>query len=200
MARDNDTWSRWVAWLKIVLPLIALAMLSSLFLLSRTIDPTAAIPFSEVDVEDRAREPRLTAPTFSGVTGDGASFNISASDMRPDITAPGRGTAIDLVGRMETPDGVTTTIEAAEGRVDTPGGTFEMTGDVVVASDTGYRITAPRLTGRLDATALDLGGGLKASAPFGEITADSMTLRPSPQKAGQYLLVFNDRVRLVYRP
>ena len=66
MARADNAWSRWVALLKIVLPLIALALLSSIFLLSRTIDPTATIPFTEVDVEDRVREPRLTEPKFSG--------------------------------------------------------------------------------------------------------------------------------------
>lgn len=200
MARPDNAWSRWVAWLKIVLPLIALAMLSSLFLVSRTIDPTAAIPFAEVDVTDRAREPRLTAPTFSGMTGDGALVTVTASDIRPDREAPGRGSATDLAARLETPDGVVTTLRAATGRLDSGAGTFAMTGDVVLSSEAGYRVTAPSLSGRLDATALDLTGGLRAEAPFGAITAQRMSLRPAPGAAGQYLMVFNEGVRLIYDP
>ena len=57
MARA-DFHSRLVGWLKVVLPLAALAILSTLFLLADLIDPTAAIPYAEVDVEDLARDPR----------------------------------------------------------------------------------------------------------------------------------------------
>ena len=40
--------------------LSALAILSTLFLVADQIDPEDALPFAEVDVEDLAREPRMT--------------------------------------------------------------------------------------------------------------------------------------------
>ena len=46
----------------------ALALLATLFLLADRIDPDDALPYAEVDVEDRAREPRMTAPTYAGIT------------------------------------------------------------------------------------------------------------------------------------
>lgn len=119
MARADNAWSRWVVLLKIILPLMALALLSSIFLLSRTIDPTAAIPFTEVDVEDRVREPRLTEPKFSGVTSDGALVTLDATEMRPDPAKAGSGTGTDLRARMVSQTGDTTDVVADRGKVDT---------------------------------------------------------------------------------
>ena len=52
---------------RVVLPLLALALLSSLFLLTQTPNPDAAIPYAEADVQLLAREQRLTAPRFAGM-------------------------------------------------------------------------------------------------------------------------------------
>lgn len=200
MAQADNIHSRIVSWLKIVLPLIALAIMSSIFLVSRTIDPTAAIPFSDAEVAERAADPRLTTPTFSGMTSDGATVTIDAADIRPDSASLDRGKATDIVARMETPDGATTDLVASEGRIDTTARTFEMTGDVQITTSLGYRMTAPLLTGSLGETALDASGPVQVDAPMGRITADAMQLRPDPALPNQYLLVFNGNVRLIYNP
>jgi lipopolysaccharide export system protein LptC len=82
-AGHENLHSRVVAWLKIILPLTALGILSTLFLFSRTIDPSDAIPYATVDVEERAREPRVTAPAYAGVTSDGARLSMTAAEARP---------------------------------------------------------------------------------------------------------------------
>ena len=87
-----DRHTRLVGWLKVILPLTALAILSTLFLVARRVDPEAALPYAEVDVEDLAREPRMTAPTYAGTTEDGAALTLSASDPGDDdiVAAAGR--------------------------------------------------------------------------------------------------------------
>ena len=75
MARA-DAHTRVVTWLKIALPLAALAILSTLFLLADKIDPEDALPYAEVDVEDLAREPRMTLPSNAGTTSDGAALIV----------------------------------------------------------------------------------------------------------------------------
>ena len=77
MARA-DAHTRVVTWLKIALPLAALAILSTLFLLADKIDPEDALPYAEVDVEDLAREPRMTLPSYAGTTSDGAALSLTA--------------------------------------------------------------------------------------------------------------------------
>jgi lipopolysaccharide export system protein LptC len=75
-----------------------------------------------------------------------------------------------------------------------------MTGVVIATLSSGYSIAAPKMAGTLDATQLDATGPVQATAPMGRITADAMELRSDPGAPGQYLLVFNGRVRLVYQP
>ena len=74
MATSENLHSKLVVWAKVTLPLLALGLLATLFLFSRKIDPTDAIPYADVDVEERAREPRLTMPTYAGVTSDGSAL------------------------------------------------------------------------------------------------------------------------------
>jgi len=196
----DNAWSRWVVLLKITLPLIALCLLASIFLLSRRIDPTATLPFSEVDVAGRAREPRMTTPTFSGVASDGSRVTVNASDMRPNLARPGSGTATDLRARMVSLTGETTDVIADHGWIDTEGGTYELTGAVRADLSSGYSIAAPKMNGSLDASALDATGPVEASAPNGRITADAMQIRSDPAHPGTYLVVFNGNVRLIYQP
>jgi lipopolysaccharide export system protein LptC len=200
MAAHDNTHSRLVAWLKILLPLIALGMLSSIFLVSRSIDPNATLPYSQVEIDERVREPRLTTPRFSGVTSDGATISLDAADMRPNLTDPTSGTATDLRAQLVTPDGTTTDIAARTAEIDAMAGTYRMTGDVVLTNSTGYRMTAEVMDGTMDATSLVATGSVEAEGPIGQITADRMDLRTDPAATGQYLLVFNGGVRLVYEP
>ena len=70
--------SRLIAWLRVLLPLAALAILSTLFLLGRTPDPDDALPYAEVDAEDMVRDPRMTRPEFAGVSKSGAEVTVTA--------------------------------------------------------------------------------------------------------------------------
>jgi lipopolysaccharide export system protein LptC len=57
-----DRYSRTIAFLKVLLPLTALAILATLFLLSRSEDTVATIPFAEDDVSSRTRDQQVTRP------------------------------------------------------------------------------------------------------------------------------------------
>ena len=197
MAITRDTHSRVVALAKIALPLLALAILSTLFLFARTIDPDDAIPYAEVDVTERAREPRLTAPTYAGVTSDGAALTLQAAEARPDA---GTGaTAQTLTARLDTPDGARTDLSAARMTFDDTAGLMTMDGGVTIATTAGYTITTDALTARLDRTSLTAPGPVQANAPAGTITAEGMTLTQGADPA-TYVLVFKGRVKLLYQP
>jgi len=67
MAACDNTYSRVVAWLRIALPLLALAILSTLFLLARTIDPAQNLPYADIDIDELTREQRIGNPQFAAV-------------------------------------------------------------------------------------------------------------------------------------
>lgn len=199
MAADNG-YSRLVTWLKIVLPLTALAILSSLFLVSRTIDGELSLPYSTVDASDRLREPRLTRPTFSGISDDGAAVTVTAEDMRPVLGKPDEGTARDLMVRMESLGGTVTTLEAATGWMNSETEDVVLGGGVIVTTSNGYRLTAPDMTGSVARTDLFATGGVAGDSPFGPITSDTMQITPDPDAPGSHVIDFNGSVRLLYHP
>lgn len=195
----TDRHTRVVGWLKVALPLMALAMLSTLFLVADRIDPQDALPYAEVDVEDLAREPRMTAPSYAGTTSDGASLTLTAEEVRPgsdNAATTAQGMRLELV----TADGATTRLEATEGRLDTPGQQVLLSGGVTVTTDSGYRLETATMTARLDRSGLEAPGEVRATGPAGTITSGGMQLGQDNRTPGAYLLVFNQGVRLVYLP
>lgn len=194
----GDWHTRLVAWLKVILPLAALAILSTLFLVSRTIDPMDAIPYAEVDVEDRIREPKMTAPEYAGTTSDGSALAISARDMRP-----GEGSAVDgraVEARLDTPDGGFVRAQAGAVAIDAQGTTLTLSGGVTLATSTGYLVKAEGLVMATDRTRLESMGAVEADGPVGRITAGQIVLTADPDQVGAYLLVFKTDVNLLYRP
>ncbi|MEN9408159.1 MAG: export transporter periplasmic protein LptC [Pseudomonadota bacterium] len=195
-----DGWSRLVAWLKVVLPLAALALLSTLFLISNRINPEDAIPYAEVDVEARLKEPRMTAPTYAGTTKDGAALEVSAAETRPAVEGARGQTAKDVAARLSTPDGAVTDLDADGAEMALDGTEMTFRGNVVVTNSIGYRVETETLLARLDRTDLRSPTPVRVDGPVGRITADSMRLSPAGDGGTSYLLVFNGRVKLVYRP
>lgn len=201
-----DRHSRIVGWLKLALPLAALALLSTLFLVADRIDPEAAIPYAKVDVEDLARDPRMTAPAYAGTTSDGAALTLTAEAARPangDRVAEADGISVKLT----MPGGGSTDVTAATARLDTAAGQLALTGGVTISTSSGYRVTTEGLTAELDRSAMESGGPVTAEGPAGRIEAQSFALTQdgtagSVASEGRkpYLLVFSGQVKLVYQP
>jgi lipopolysaccharide export system protein LptC len=197
LSRD-DVHSRLVSWMKIALPLAALAILSTLFLFSRRIDPSDAIPYAEVDIEERLREPRMTDASYSGVTEDGSAINLRAAAAVPE--ADGNARATGLSATLDSPDGSNTTFAAATGQLDNASGMIALSGGVKVETSTGYHIQTGDLRIALDSTSVEAPGTVSADGPPGTITADRMTLTSADPNGGRYQLVFTGNVKLIYQP
>ena len=194
-----DRHTRVVGWLKVALPLMALAILATLFLLADRIDPDAALPYADVDVEDLARDPRMTAPTYAGTTSDGAALTLSADAAKP-AGEGGPAGAVGLRLQLATPDGAATELTAATAVLDQTARQIVLSGGVDVSTSTGYRITTDELVAQMDRSGLQSRSAVTATGPAGDLAAGGMSLDQDNATPGAYLLVFNGGVRLVYRP
>ncbi len=191
-------------FLRIGLPLGALALLSTVFLVSRSIDPERAVKLSDVDVETLAREPRIGTARIAGVTRDDTALIIEAAAIRA-IDTPTQGEPVHL--HLDAPDGTLdftsnriVSFSSQTGTIDQINDMIEMTGDVVLYSSDGYRAEMPRLTSALSETRVLGSGGIRAEGPPGEITADRLSITIAPEQMGGYLLAFTGNVRLIYLP
>lgn len=198
MARA-DTHTRVVTWLKVVLPLAALAILSTLFLVADKINPEDALPYAEVDVEELAREPRMSLPSYAGTTSDGAALNLTAEAALPG-TDDRPAEALNVRLSLATPDGATTELQAASAVVDTTAQKAFLTGGVTLVTNSGYKLETREIVVNLDQSGLQAEAGVTATSPSGSLTADGMTLSQDNQTPGAYLMVFKGSVRLVYLP
>jgi len=197
MAADN-LHSRLVGLLKVVLPLAALAVLSTLFLVSQGIDPENAIPYAEVDVAERVREPRVTDASYAGMTEDGAALSIEAADARPGVSGtPDGGQATRVIGRLETPDGGVTDLVAGAGQLDSAMGQVLLSDGVVLTSSTGYVMKMAGVIMATDRTALDSDGAVSAMGPLGTLKAGALHIGMS---GTGYVVVFKGGVKLIYEP
>jgi lipopolysaccharide export system protein LptC len=200
-ALQQDRHSRLVWRLKILLPITAICILSTLFLMWNSVRPEDAIPYTKVDVATMIREPRLTDPVFVGMTSDGAALSLKASAAWVASADGVTSSRIsDVTGQLETPDGARTTLTAGQAVVDDAGTTAILTGDVQVTSSTGYAIDSQLLRVALDKTSLDSPGFVTAAGPVGTITAGSMHLGLTSEPGSDYVLLFKDGVTVVYDP
>ena len=199
MAAYDNIHSRLVFWLKILLPLLALAILATLFLFSRHLETDGELPFANIDVDELAREKRLTSPEFASVTSDGAAVQMTAASALPSDGNDG-AVAKDLVAAIETPTGLRIDLTADEGRIDYSKKRLTLTRNVEIVTSTGYQVLATGLAMALDRTELVSDGAIRATAPFGEIDGGKMELRLGNDEIPTYLLVFNKGVKMIYRP
>lgn len=200
MAVRDNFHSTAVALLKVTLPLAALGILSTLFLVSRTVDPDAAIPGAEVDIAERVRAPRLTLPTWAGMTDDGAALTITADEARPGTAGRQGASAQALRATLDTPDGGRVNLVAETGRLEPDGTRMTLAGGVVVTTSSGYRVTTDELVARMDRTGLSAPGDVAATGPIGKLDAGAMQIAQADGAPGDYVIVFTRGVRLIYDP
>lgn len=196
MARNNF-YSKLVVWVKITLPLIAIALLSSIFLLSGAPDPDAALPYAEVDVDQITREQRVSQPRFAGVLGEGQEIVLIADAVTSDGDQTDQIRAQNISGRMELSDDDFMTLEAALANIDMTRQLATLTDGVTLQSSLGYQIVGEQMLLALDIFGLRAPTPIHITGPGLDLTSDTMEMSG---EGGQTIVRFNGSVRVLYQP
>lgn len=198
MVYDNRH-TQLVHWAKIALPLVALVLLSTIFLISRRIDPSAAIPYAQVDVEKLARENALTRPEYSGVTDDGSILSITAKQAKTTPSEADGASAEQIAAKLTAPDGRVTDLSSNEGLFQPNSNQVVLSGKVAMQTSDGYRMNSGRMEMQTDRDIVVSPGPVHGEAPFGTLDAGSMRSASTEDGTG-HDLVFNGGVKLIYQP
>ena len=194
------TYSRLVAILKVVLPLLALGLLSTLFLVSHRItDSTGSIPFAKLDLAERAREQQITAPFFSGRTSGGHLVSFSAASARPDPDDPARSSAIKMDARIDFSDGSKITISSETASIDNSNHIATFAGGVLLISSLGYELRTDTLIAHMREGRLVAPKTLRGVTPGGTLEAGALEVTGG-RTSGETTLFFSDGVKLIYEP
>lgn len=196
MAAGNR-YSTVVAWVKVALPLMALALLSTLFLFSRAPNPEDAIPFAEVDVEQLAREQRLSRPRFAGTLDDGREVSLVAETAAPEPNNPNRILLTEIESRVRLEDADMLVMSADAGDLDLSRQLVGLIGAVSATTTGGYSLRSDRLNIAMDAMRLSSPGPVRVTGGGITLEAGAMELT-GPE--GEAFLSFTGGVRLLYEP
>ena len=192
----SNRYSQVVSYVKIVLPIIAIGILSTLFLLSRTPDPERAIPFANVDLEELAREQRLGSPRYAGTTNAGREVVVVA-----ETAAPVDG-QLDLISvdtldaRVELDDTRFVDITSLQGVINLETNIADLSTDVEVADSTGYTLDTENLLVNFREFAMSSPTDVVVEGPGFHLEAGSMDLSGAE---GAQVLIFNGGVKVLYQ-
>lgn len=198
MATETNFHTWIVGWLKIILPLGALALLSTLFLFARSpANHQQTIPIAQI--EEIAKEQQITAPQFSGVTDDGSVIAVQATSAKPDPENTNALLVESLSIDMNASDGTDLQISSGMSILDTSAQTARLNGLSRVITSTGYTMETNGISADLKTGDIVSDGRLAIQAPFGDLTAGKVQITISKDGTGQQML-FTQGVRLLYTP
>jgi len=199
-SRYDNRYSRFVAWVKLALPLAALGLLSTLFLVPGDPGRNALESLPADELRTLMQRRLLREPTYSSVTEDGGALTVTAETATPRASDPDLFDVTGLAIALDRADGGRATLAARGGVVDRREQEGTFTGDVRLVTSEGWFLRTERLE-----TALD---GSRAVSPLPvhidgpNLTIEAGRMRATTPEGGPPAghVLFNEGVRLVYTP
>ncbi|NOR63181.1 MAG: hypothetical protein GQ535_11905 [Rhodobacteraceae bacterium] len=195
MASARNSYSRMVAWLKILLPLIALGVLGTVFLFNSEDSFEAGFTFSRADIESLESGSFIKNPQVNGITKKGEPFYLLADEIRPMDSDNSLFviTNLDVEFRFSADTWAKVTSGSALMDVSAQTVWFESGGQLqtsdgnVAVVDTLHLLMA---SGELQ------GSGIVADGPLGRVSADNF--RVESNDGENRVLWFENNVRMRY--
>lgn len=174
---------RALRWAKLVLPVLALVLLSTLFMVLGTRNPSSPPGLQPEDLR-----------------AEGARIESAAREMLADRERGNRALAEGLSLDLQAPGGMRISLSALGGDIRLADDRAEFWDGVEIATSTGYRLRAERLKAKLDTLEVESVGPVAGEGPAGRLTAESMRVQPDRSGNNAHVLVFKGSVRLIYVP
>lgn len=200
MASDPGLHSRIVGILKVGLPLVAIGMLASIFLVQTDDRLGGDLVFSQGDIDALGKGLRITNPTFTGTTAGQDRFRFTAALVEPDAAPPERARITTLAGEVALHEGPVVALEADTGDLHIPTERLDVAGNVRLSTSEGYRMVSDQATLDLKAGSIVAGNAVQTTGPLGRIDSGSLIVQPAAASGEARRFSFGNGVRLVYDP
>ncbi len=203
MAEGRDLRSRLVSILKVGLPLVALGLISALFLIQGDEGGNQGeVLFSQGDIEALGNGLRVSNPTLTGTTQTSDRFRFTADLVIPDAAPPTRAEVTGLQGRMEFANGPIVDVKAPNAELELKTQRMTLSGLVRIVTSSGYRMHANKMLLDLSLGELEASESVETTGPLGRITSGTLRIEPEgkSQTNTAHLISFGNGVRLLYHP
>lgn len=208
MASRGASYSRVVRWLKVGLPLLALALLSSIFLIPRQHEFDGGIVYSSADLLRLGEGMSVARPRIEGSTVEGEPFVVEAESATPDGPDPERVDLREVRAEFTQAEGREIRVSAAAGALQPKAQLLSLSGDVRLETSDGYVVETARVETNLGEGEAQAPGPVVVRGPQGEIEAGSFRAQRVEAEDGAPLgglepgeyLWFEDGVRVRWTP
>jgi len=195
----DDKYSTLVAIFKVMLPCLALIILSALFLLPDNRTKIQALNTIDKSTLDIVKKAGVNKPSFRGTLASGSNLELYATEI---ITKNNDKNIIEIneiSARLELNRNNWATASAKKGVVNISEQTAEMVGKVSVKGSNGVLIETSDLKVFYAKSLVKTEGEVFMKGPFGTITAGSAEFYDMNQNSGiGYVLLFNKGVKMQY--
>lgn len=197
--RDPEVYSRWVGILKILLPLIAVGLLSTVFLVQKEDTFEGGLVFTKIDMATLGDGLTISNPRFSGLTTGGDTFTLAAARAVPDSSKPKVIEMTEITADLSFSDQTVVNATASQGIARIPDQVLDLNGGLTATSSTAHSFNTTG--GRLDLRSGDFvsSGPVQMTGPGQKLEAGQMRIVTDPQDGGRFFH-FENGVHLTYIP
>ena len=193
----GDSYSAFVVWVKTLLPIVALGLLSTIFLFSGKVDVTQSLPYAKLNIAEIVREQRITKPYFSGVSDNGTEITLSAAYASSDKQDSDILNITDLSIILTSENAKTVRITAGLGVLDAAKQKAIVSRNVYLTAMPGFWLKTNGLTVDLKQGVATADTVFQSITALGTIDAGNMLVK---MITNDQQIVFTNGVRLIYYP
>lgn len=181
MDRRKAILARTAAWARLIVPALALGLLSTLFMFM-----------------GGGREP--ARPSGDALDIDRARLEATAREIVRDREKGNRALVAGISLDLQSSGGVRIRLAAEEGDIEVAEDRAEFRKNVQISTSTGYRLSTDGLRADLATQRIESTGAVEGTGPAGQLWAGRMVLERGAGEDAPHVLVFKEGVRLLYRP
>jgi lipopolysaccharide export system protein LptC len=193
----GDSYSAFVVWVKTLLPILALGMLSTIFLFSGKVDVTQSLPYAKLNIAEIVREQRITKPYFSGVSYNDTEITLSAAYASSDTQNADILNITDLSIILTSQHAKTVRITAGLGTLDATKQKVTVSKDVYLTAMPDFWLKTNSLTVDLQQGVATADTMFQSVTALGTINAGNMIVKTI---TNDQQIIFTNGVRLIYYP
>ena len=197
---NDDSHSKTITILKILLPSIALLILSFLFLLPDHRTKLQAVNKIDKSILQVINKAGINQPSFRGTLASGSNLELYAKSVLPTNKDKSIIEVNEITARLEIDKKSWATAFANKGLVNTTEKTAEMVGSVKIKGFKKIQIDASDLKIFYLRALAKTKKPVSMKGPFGMMTAGSAEFYDMNQKSGEgYVLLFDKGVKMFYK-
>lgn len=191
--------TRRVQRMKILLPVVALALVATIFAVGRDQDERSSL-LSPQEIAALGAGLTLNNPRFAGHTEDGLPYVIRAETAEPEGAVPDRIQLTRPDGELTLANGVQVTGRAAAGMLLRKADKLLFFGGATFETSEGYRFETRRVMLDFGARTVTSRHRVRGEGPAGSIEAARMEIELGPEDRRDRRIFFHDDVRVIFIP